>query len=263
MISYTVYENNSSPQWVTFVHGAGGSSSIWFKQIRDFQKHFNVLVVDLRGHGNSNKSISSGLKQKYTFKAIAEDIIEVIDYLNIKKSHFIGISLGSIVIRQLAEMHSHKVQSMTLGGAILKMNFRSQILMKAGNVFKYVLPYLILYKLFAFVIMPKKNHKKSRLLFINEAKKLYQKEFIKWFKLTAEINPILKWFRQVELDIPTLYVMGEEDYMFLPAVKKVVEAHVKTAELFIIENCGHVVNVEQAAIFNKRVIAYLIKEERF
>jgi hypothetical protein len=44
---------------------------------------------------------------------------------------------------------------MILGGAILKMNFRSQILMRLGNLFKYVLPYLILYKLFAFVIMPK------------------------------------------------------------------------------------------------------------
>jgi pimeloyl-ACP methyl ester carboxylesterase len=141
------------------------------------------------------------------------------------------------------------------------MNFRSQILMRLGNLFKYVLPYLILYKLFAFVIMPKKNHKKSRLLFINEAKKLYQKEFIKWFKLTSEINPILRWFRQVELDIPTLYVMGEEDYMFLPAVKEVVKNHVKTAELFIIQNCGHVVNVEQPLIFNTTVVFFL--KEKF
>src|SRR5690606_5540663 len=149
--------------------------------------------------------LQSALKQKYTFKAIAEDIHEVLVHLQIEKSHFIGISLGSIVIRQLAEMHPDRVQTMILGGAILKMNFRSQVLMKLGNTFKYVLPYLILYRFFAFVIMPKKNHKQSRLLFINEAKKLYQKEFIKWFKLTAEINPVLKWFRQVELNIPTLY----------------------------------------------------------
>jgi hypothetical protein len=62
-----------------------------------------------------------------------------------------------------------------------------------GQPVQIRIAYLILYKLFAFVIMPKKN---NSLLFINEAKKLYQKEFIKWFKLTAEINPVLKWFRQ-------------------------------------------------------------------
>lgn len=257
LISYTIYKNESSSEWVTFVHGAGGSSSVWFKQIRDFQKHFNVLLLDLRGHGDSKEQLKSAFKQQYTFKAIAEDIVEVINHLKIESSHFVGISLGSIVIRQLAEMHPNRVKSMILGGAILKMNFRSQVLMRLGNMFKYVLPYLVLYKFFAFVIMPKKNHKQSRLLFINEAKKLYQKEFIKWFKLTAEINPVLRWFRQKELNIPTLYVMGQEDYMFLPTVKQVVANHVKTAELFIIQNCGHVVNVEQPVIFNETVIVYL------
>ena len=257
MINYTIYENKNSSQWVTFVHGAGGSSSIWYKQIRDFKKEFNVLLLDLRGHGHSKPSLKEAFNQKYTFSSIANDILEVLDYLKIQKSHFIGISLGTILIRQLAEMHPQRVQSMILGGAILKMNFRSQILMRFGTIFKYILPYLVLYRLFAFVIMPKKNHKQSRLLFINEAKKLYQKEFIKWFKLTAEINPILKWFRQVELDIPTFYIMGEEDYMFLPSVKKVVEKHFKSSQLFVIEQCGHVVNVEQPLVFNQKVIRFI------
>lgn len=257
MISYTIYKNQTSTEWVTFVHGAGGSSSIWFKQIREFQKYFNVLLLDLRGHGASKPNIKNGFTQKYTFKSIAQDVFEVIDHLKIEASHFVGISLGTIVIRQLAEMHPSRVKSMIMGGAILKMNFRSQILMRLGTIFKYVLPYLVLYRFFAFVIMPKRNHKQSRLLFINEAKKLYQKEFIKWFKLTAEINPVLKWFRQVEINIPTLYVMGEEDYMFLPSVRQVVEKHYKTAELFVIENCGHVVNVEQPLQFNSAVISFV------
>lgn len=257
LISFTTYQNKASSEWVTFVHGAGGSSSVWFKQIREFQKHFNVLLLDLRGHGESKPSLKDGLKQKYTFQSIAQDVYEVIEHLKIESSHFVGISLGTIVIRQLAEMHPNRVKSMIMGGAILKMNFRSQVLMKLGNVFKYILPYLVLYRFFAFIIMPKKNHKQSRLLFINEAKKLYQKEFIKWFRLTAEINPVLKWFRQVEINIPTLYIMGEEDYMFLPSVQKVAEKQYKSSKLFVIKNCGHVVNVEQAAQFNTRAITFL------
>ena len=86
------------------MHGAGGSSSIWFKQIREFQKHFNVLLLDLRGHGNSNSQIKKVFKQHYTFKSIANDVLEVLDHLKIKTSHFVGISLGTIVIRQFAEM---------------------------------------------------------------------------------------------------------------------------------------------------------------
>jgi pimeloyl-ACP methyl ester carboxylesterase len=219
------------------------------------------LLLDLRGHGSSQPTIKEAFQKKYTFSALADDILEVLNHLKIERSHFVGISLGTILIRQLAEMYPKRVQSMILGGAILKMNFRSQILMRIGNLFKYVLPYLVLYRFFAFVIMPRKNHKQSRLLFINEAKKLYQKEFIKWFKLTAEINPVLRLFRQRELNIPTLYVMGNEDYMFLPSVRKVVEKHSRTSQLFVIEQCGHVVNVEQPSIFNQNVIAFLQKVE--
>lgn len=256
LINHSIYHHDTSSQWVTFVHGAGGSSSIWFKQLRTFRVHFNILLLDLRGHGNSKPKLQDSLNENYTFDAITDDIIEVLDLNNIEKSHFVGISLGTILIRNLAENYPNRVSSMIMGGAIMKMNVRSRFLIKVGVIFKSVVPYMILYKLFAFIIMPRRNHKKSRNLFVNEAKKLYQKEFIRWFKLTSEINPLLKFFRQKPIDIPSLYMMGEQDYLFLPAVKKISETH-KEAKLFIVKNCGHVVNVEQPKVFNTQVIDFI------
>ncbi|MGC1516493.1 MAG: alpha/beta hydrolase [Maribacter sp.] len=256
MLSYTTYKHRSSLVWVTFVHGAGGSSSIWFKQIREFKKQFNVLLLDLRGHGNSKPNLKDVFDEQYTFDSITNDIVEVIDFEGIKKSHFIGISLGTILIRNLAENYPERVESMVMGGAIMKLNLRSQILMRLGVIFKTVVPYLWLYTFFAFVIMPNKNHKESRLLFVREAKKLYQKEFIRWFKLTSEINPLLRFFRTADIKIPTLYVMGEEDYLFLPSVREISKAH-EFSELLVVEDCGHVVNVEQPKLFNEMVINYL------
>ena len=256
MLNYYSYPHKTSTEWVTFVHGAGGSSSIWYKQVRDFKKHFNVLILDLRGHGNSKPTLKDTFNPKYTFDSITHDIVEVIEHLKIEKSHFIGISLGTILIRNLAEKRPELVQSMIMGGAIIKLNFRSQVLMKIGNIFKSVVPYMMLYKLFAFIIMPKKNHKKSRLLFVNEAKKLYQKEFLRWFKLTSEINPLLRFFRTKDIKIPTLYVMGAEDHLFLPSIKNVVSKHV-TSSLFVVDNCGHVVNVEQPETFNNQTIGFI------
>lgn len=256
MLNYYLYPHNTSKEWVTFVHGAGGSSSIWFKQIRDFKKQFNVLILDLRGHGNSKPTLKDTFNPKYTFDSITNDIVEVIDHLKIEKSHFIGISLGTILIRNLAEKKPDLVQSMVMGGAIIKLNTRSQILMKLGVIFKSIVPYMLLYKFFAFIIMPRKNHKKSRSLFVNEAKKLYQKEFIRWFKLTSEINPLLRFFRAKDIKIPTLYVMGAEDHLFLPSIKNIVNKHT-TSSLFIINNCGHVVNVEQPEVFNNETIGFI------
>ena len=256
MLNYTTYTHKTSKSWVTFVHGAGGSSSIWFKQVRQFKMHYSVLLLDLRGHGESKPKLKNVFNEQYTFDSITQDIVEVIDYENIEKSHFIGISLGTILIRNLAEKYPHRVETMVLGGAIMKLNLRSQILMKLGVVFKSVVPYIWLYKFFAFVIMPNKNHKESRLLFVREAKKLYQKEFIRWFKLTSEINPLLRFFRTADIKIPTLYIMGEEDYLFLPSIRIIANNH-QFSELTVVKDCGHVVNVEQPGFFNDHVLSYL------
>ena len=169
--------NKNSSEWVTFVHGAGGSSSIWFKQIRDFKKHFNILLLDLRGHGKSNYRLKNVFKKKYTFSSISEDIIDILDKEKIKKSHFIGISLGTILIRKIAEMNPKMVKSMIMGGAIMKLNLRSVFLIKLSSVFKSIVPYMWIYRALAFIIMPYKNHQESRNLFIKRLKNYIKKSF--------------------------------------------------------------------------------------
>ena len=79
MINYSIYKNNNSNEWVTFVHGAGGSSSIWFRQIKEFKRFFNVILLDLRGHGESKDHFSNVFEKKYTFKSISNDIVEVLN----------------------------------------------------------------------------------------------------------------------------------------------------------------------------------------
>ncbi|MBU2973816.1 alpha/beta fold hydrolase [Zobellia sp. B3R18] len=261
MLNYVTYLNQESDSWVTFVHGAGGSSSIWYKQLREFKKHFNVLLLDLRGHGDSQPGLKDAFNDKYTFDYITEDILEVLDFLEIQKSHFIGISLGTVLIRNLAEKYPGRVESMVLGGAIIRLDMRFRLLMGFGGLFKSLVPYIWLYKLFTFAIMPDGNHKESRLLFVREAKRMYQKEFVRWYKMGSQINRLLRFFRAGDINIPTLYVMGGEDYLFLPSVKKMVQKQSQSS-LLTIEHCGHVVNVEQPQLFNRFVIDFVADVNR-
>jgi pimeloyl-ACP methyl ester carboxylesterase len=50
--------------------------------------------------------------------------------------------------------------------------------------------------------------------------------------------------------------MGEEDHMFLPPVKQIVQRH-KFATLQILNDSGHVVNVDQPELFNAHTIAFI------
>ena len=257
MLHYRTFQAHSTDPWVTFVHGAGGSSSIWFSQLRAFAPHFNLLLIDLRGHGQSKEHLQRAKLPSYTFNAISEEVVEVLDHLGIKSSHFVGISLGTIIVREIAERHPDRVHRLVLGGAILKLNFRSRLLMKAGVIFRWVVPYILLYKVFACVILPRRNHRESRLLFVREARKLYQKEFIRWFRLAAQLKPLLHQYRQRITCHPTLYIMGSEDHMFLPSIQELTRHHPELTRLQVVPRCGHVVNVEQPQIFNRRVLAFL------
>ena len=134
MLYYKTYELlDTDAPWVVFVHGAGGSSSIWFRQIREFIRHFNVLLVDLRGHGESRHIVALKEDRHYNFDDITRDIIDVLDKLKIKKAHFVGISLGTILIRNLSEIASDRVSSMIMGGAIIRLNVRAKLLVAIGT----------------------------------------------------------------------------------------------------------------------------------
>ncbi|WP_321158510.1 hypothetical protein, partial [Providencia stuartii] len=127
---------------------------------------------------------------------------------------------------------------------ILRLDIRSRVLVQLGRLGQHILPYMWLYRLFAFIIMPRQHHQESRNLFVREARKLCQKEFKRWFRLATEVNPLMRYFKERALPIPTIYVMGEEDHMFLAPVREQV-ARDPYSRLEIIDGCGHVCNVER------------------
>ncbi len=257
MLYHTIYPStNNSKKWVTFIHGAGGSSSIWFNQVRFFKSYYNVLLIDLRGHG---KSPASPEGTQYTFDKIIEDLVEVLNHNKIEKSHFVGISLGSILIQKMLFKYENRVEKIGLGGAILNLNFQSRLLMFLGNLTQSILPFIWIYTFFAYVIMPYRNHRKSRVLFIREAKKISQNEFKRWYKLTKKILPLLENIRSCKVKTPVLYIMGKEDYMFLPFVKKIVKVH-DSSSLVTLSNSGHVVNIDQPEQFNKKLLTFFLND---
>tara|TARA_R100001143_G_scaffold63515_2_gene71256 strand:- start:51443 stop:52252 length:810 start_codon:yes stop_codon:yes gene_type:complete len=262
MLYTKTYEKSPDHEWVVFIHGAGGSSNIWFRQIKAYSEEFNVLLVDLRGHGKSKdmSTMKKYYKEQYSFRTVSKDVLEALDKNQITQAHFVGVSLGTIIIRTIAEMKPEIVLSAVMCGAITRMNIRSRILVFLGHTFKKLVPFIWLYKLFAWIIMPKKNHEESRTLFVGEAKNLARKEFLKWFKLTYDINPLLKYFKEKEMKAPTLYVMGEEDHMFLPPVRKMIQDF-NHSYLEVVMGSGHVVNVDKPDEFNEISLRFLMNQK--
>jgi len=254
MIYHKKFLHTDSRTWVVFVHGAGGSNVVWFKQLRDFKKHFNVLLIDLRGHGKSK--MTNIAAEQYRFDEIAVDVIDIMDHLKIDKAHFVGISLGCIVIRAIDKLAPGRAESIILGGAVIQFNKKINVLVNTALLLNSILPYMWLYKLNALILMPSRRSAQARQLFIREAIKLGKAEFSKWLRMSQEIKLHLNEFLHREASAPVLYLMGDRDHMFLPMVMDVVRKHFNST-LKIIRNSGHCCNLEQPDAFNRMSILFI------
>ena len=259
MLHHIIYKHqNSNVPWVVFIHGAGGSSTIWFKQINAYRKEYNLVLIDLRGHGRTKVDEAVNKRLVYSFPSIAQEVFDVLDFNKIDNAHFIGVSLGTILIRQLIEMDNVRITSVIMSGAIMSLTNFSRFLILVGNTLKKVVPFMFLYTLFALIILPRRNHAKSRAVFIHEAKKMKKSEFIRWFGLTRNLDNLLKRYQIEPHGLPILFVSGRQDHMFINDVQKMAKREPQ-GTMAIVENCGHIVNIEQAEEFNRLTLDWLRK----
>lgn len=249
MLNYELHNNNKEEN-IVFIHGFGGSTKTWKRQIQFFSEKFNVLLIDLPGHGNSVK------EKAITPEYVSRKIKEVLDFLNIKKAQFVGLSLGSLVVAHFAIENPEYVKSIIFGGAAIKVDGIYKFLVHLINIIKGILPHYFLFKLFASIMLPKKNHEKSRNIFIREGKKMNRKDFISWVDYiseTAHANKLLNDLKK--LDIKMIFISGDEDGCFLNGTRKA--AREVGAKLNLIHHCGHVCTIEKAEEFNQMAFKFL------
>ncbi len=256
ILHYKEHYCSSSADWLVFIHGAGGSSATWYKQVKTLKNYFNLILIDLRGHGRSNTLNDKKIADNYTFDLIANDVLNVLEEKHIAKAHFIAMSLGTIIVRHLAEIKPQVVQSMLLAGAVGQLNSFANLLAILGDFFKDSIPYLWLYNFFALIIMPHRSQKEARKLFISEARNLSKAEFKRWFSLTREVNKLTSRLSENEPHCPTLYIMGDKDRFFLKSVMHCVNKY-SSCSAHVIADCGHVCNIEKPDEFNQIVVDFI------
>ena len=252
LLHHSVHKVSDRNEWILFLHGAGGSSRIWTPHIKAFKDRFNLLLVDLRGHGKSKLPTSDS---PYTLDLLTQDVTQVMDACGVRSAHVVGISLGAILQRWMVHRVPERVHSLVMVGAITRFDQWTWTLVHFGHAVKSWIPFLTLYRLFAWIIMPKRNHKATRRLFVREAKKMSQQEFLRWFELTKRVPAAFKLFRDVEIPRPTLFIMGEEDHLFLKHIKKLVSIY-PSYGLEVFAECGHVCSVENPRRFDQRTLAF-------
>ncbi|WP_425392055.1 alpha/beta fold hydrolase [Ekhidna sp.] len=254
LLNYQVHLLKEDADWIVFLHGAGGSIATWKYQISDLKRSFNILAIDLRDHGLS-KNIEPSF-DTYDFNIVVDDVKKVLEEVGVARAHFVTLSFGSVLMQAVYDRDPSLVKSMTLIGGIFNANWMIKAFVHSARFLNLFLPYHWMYRIFSYLLMPKKNHQVARRVYQRQARKLSQSEYLKWLGLYSEFFSLLKSFHQQEIDIPTIIIMGDEDYLFLPSAKGFAKAHSK-ATLVTISNAGHICNIERPKEVNQTILDFL------
>ncbi len=247
LLYHEIHTTAGATEWLVLIHGAGGSTVTWKRQVPVLGNQFNLLVVDLPGHGRMAERPNN--EEAYTFESIGTRIWDVVDHLRIAPVHLVGVSLGTVIALAMREQRPSQIRSLVNGGAILRLSTRLKVLARASLALAKVIGYPAFYKLSATIMMPRKNHEASRRVFIRESRFLSTSEFKKWTAMYRGLNDTLTHlFAQVSA-IPHLVVMGEQDHLFLDQAQRYALLH-PDVQLNVLPRCGHVVTIEQADAFN-------------
>ena len=99
-----------------FIHGLSGSSSAWLTYEKKFEKKYNLLFLDIRGHGKSKKLKNY---EDYEIGKFSQDIYDLIIHLNIEKPTLISHSFGTFIALEFLA----KYQNMVISSIFLSPGF--------------------------------------------------------------------------------------------------------------------------------------------
>ena len=99
------------------LHGNGEDCGYFVHQMEPFAKHFRVIAIDTRGHGQTPRGEAS-----FSIRQFAEDLLDFMNLHQIEKAHILGFSDGGNIAMVFALMHPERVEKLILNGANLKVS---------------------------------------------------------------------------------------------------------------------------------------------
>lgn len=109
-IYYEMHENKTKPTLV-FLHGYTSSLNVFESIIVTFKKDYQLLLIDLPGHGKSGVSSAVG------FKDMPEIMKSILDYQEISSAYFIGVDVGSLVAQGFGHIYPEHVNALVSVGS--------------------------------------------------------------------------------------------------------------------------------------------------
>jgi 3-oxoadipate enol-lactonase len=250
------YEQHGSGPDLILIGGLTSDHQVWKSTVRLLSSHFRILIFDNRGAGQTDAP-----DYPYTIDMMAQDTVELMNALQIKRAHILGHSMGGAIAQQIALTSPEKIDKLILmctrakisaiGNLLFSMREKLQAMHMTDDLLaEYVMPFLF-----------------SETFLEN---KMNVKGFAQWtlhnpypqtavgFKNQFYASKSRDFTDQLhKIALQTLVIAGTEDILVPLQYAQQFTNSLKNAVLVTIADCAHLPHVEKSAEFVACILRFL------
>ena len=250
----TRYTIEGEGPWLAMSHSLACNVSMWDEQAKLLSRDYKVLRYDTRGHGES-----SAPPGPYTLEQLADDAKALFDALGIKRTHWIGLSMGGMIGETFALRYPGFFRSMVLadttsrrppnaeqmwGERVKAAREKGMEAVREGTLARWFT----------------EPFRKARPDVMDRIGRDILATPVEGFAGCCDaIARVDVLDRLKEIDCPALVIVGEHDHGTPPEMARAIHENLRGSELVIIPSAAHLSNIEQAQMFNEAVSSFLAK----
>ncbi len=227
---------------ILFIHGAGGGQYTWSSQKGFFEKHFNPIIIELPGHGES------GGEGEEEIKKYAEHVHGFLKALSFPNVFLVGHSMGGAIVQTLALRYPEMIKGIVLVGTGARLKVFPMILNEIKENFEETVR-----KINQFAYSRKTSTDlidKGLMGMLRCRPEVVHGDFSACdrFDVMNEVDKI---------DLPTLILCGDEDELAPVKYSQFLQSRIKGSRLEILSNAGHMVMMESPSAFNEKIRGFI------
>jgi len=242
-------------EWVLFLHAAFVNHTMFETQVAYFREKYNILTLDLIGHGNS-----TDIRMGDGIEKMSDWIFEILKNENIPKAHIVGISLGAVLAQDFANRFPEKVQSLACFGGYDINRFDTK-LQKENRTAQ---TRMMLKAIFSVKWFAKSNQK------ISAHTKQAQEDFYKMnirfpkksFSVLATLGNLINAHPPTKRSYPLLIGCGQYDISAEHTAVKMWKKNEPNCQTVIFQGAGHCVNMDVPQQFNQTLESFWTGENQ-
>lgn len=258
-INYRV-EVSGSGETLLLLHGFTGSTASWHNHITEFNKRFQVVAVDLLGHGKTESPLEP---QRYQMQYAAADLGAMLTILGIDTAHVLGYSMGGRLALYFGLHYPQRCRSLILESSLpglsdegARLERRAQDNALANFIDQSGIEAFVDYwqnvPLFASQSSAQKAQLRAERLKCNPVGLANSLR-----GMGTGVQPSL-WTALPKLAIPTLLIAGELDAKFT-AIAQQMRDLILNSRLQVVRSAGHTPHLETPVDFRNCITAFILR----